>query len=106
MSELNENITRACEKIANSLSQNEDEYGDTLQEGLTKVLEMTAGHKDSYYIEYAKRRMQNFLRKERKLINNFVSFQEGIDEGQIIKSRYGYKTPVRESFDGCGDHEE
>ena len=106
MAEINESITRTCEKIASKLTQNEDEFSDTLQEALTQVLEMEAGHTDSYYVQYAKRRMQNYLRKERKTINNFVSFEEGICESTIIKSKFGYKTPCTESFGGSSHNEE
>ena len=103
--ELNENIQRACESIAKKLSQNDDEFSDALQEGLTKVLEMKSGHTNSYYIEYAKRRMQDYLRRERKIINHYIAFEEGNCESKIIKSRYGYKSPVAELNDGCGNDE-
>ena len=106
MAELNEKIQRACQSIANRLGDNDDERDDALQEGLTKVLEMEIGHADYYYIQYAKRRMQNYLKKERKIINNYVCYEEGVYEGGLIKSRRGYKIPITDSLEGYSNNEE
>jgi len=66
MAEITEGIQKKIEMIARKYAAgNYDDEQDCLQEGLTKVLEMPNGQTESYYVQYAKNRIANYMKKER-----------------------------------------
>ena len=79
MARITAQIALKVEKIARKLTSNDDEFFDAFQEGLTKICEMINGHTESYYVQYAYRRIQNYLKKTRKVLNR---------ETQIVSEQF------------------
>jgi hypothetical protein len=65
MANINNKIRLGVEKIARSLTRNNPDFEDANSEGLVRILEMEDGHKDSYYIQAARFRIRDFLKRER-----------------------------------------
>lgn len=97
MAEITEKITRECVKIANGLGNTYDEQQDTLQEGLSAVLEAKDCYTESWYVSCAKYRMRDYLRRERNLTNRYTENGDISDlpiESKIIRGFRGGKTPT------------
>ena len=66
MAKITGGIAKKIEKIARKLTGDDEEFYDAFQIGTQKVCEMIDGHTESYYVQYAYKKIQDYLRKERK----------------------------------------
>ena len=86
MAKITQEIAKKIEKIARKLTiSDKDLFWDAYQEGLAKVCEMVNGHTESYYVQYAYRRIQDFMRKERRFFTRHLSLND--DDEKLMGSQ-------------------
>ena len=96
MARITAQIALKITKVARKLTSDDEEFDDAFQEGTLKVRTMINGHTESYYVQRAYRRIQDYLRKVRKFHRRHpqIVSERVVENATEEPLRFGVKTSV------------